>query len=218
MAESVLHPYRQEIAQLYFEERNTQAEILRYLKQAHGVHVDRSTLSRFLRSLPEASKPPLPGDPGVSPEAERFFEQYGVFETLVQGNEEIMAAFAQLHARMGVLEDAAAQRHEALLSAFGRIDALETAARQRHDILLAALKQSAAGEGQSSDQSIAMSVLHDILKQQAQDITAIRQRLSTLPAEATPASVSWTRALLVTGAFWAILLVLGTVLYVAPWL
>jgi hypothetical protein len=30
-------------------------------------------------------------------------------------------------------------------------------------------------------------------------------------------SVSWLRALLVTGAFWTILLVLGTVLYFAPW-
>ena len=216
MAESVLHPHRQEIARLYFEERNTQAEIVRYLKQAHDIHVDRSTLSRFLKSLPEASEPPAPGDPGVSPEAERFLEQYGVFETLVQGNEEIMGAFSQLHARMGMLEDAAAQRHEALLSAFGRIDALETAAGQRHDTLLAAFRQSAAGAGQSSDQSVAISVLHDILKQQAQDIAAIRQRLNA-PAERSTSSVSWLRALLVAGAFWAILLVLGTVLYVAPW-
>jgi hypothetical protein len=218
MAESVLHPYRQEIARLYFEERDTQAEILRYLKQAHHIEVDRSTLSRFLKSLPEASKPPVPGDPGVSPEAERFLEQYGVFEVLVQGNEEIIGAFSQLQSRMGILEDAAAQRHEALLSAFGRIDALEIAAGQRHDTLLAAFRQSAARGGQGSDPSIAISVLHDILKQQAQDIAAIRQGLSTPPAEAHPASVSWLRALLMTGAFWAVLLVLGTVLYVAPWL
>jgi hypothetical protein len=216
MAESVLHPHRQKIAQLYFEERNTQAEILRFLKQAHNIEVDRSTLSRFLKSLPEASTPPAPGDPGVSPEAERFIEQYSVFQTLVQGNEEIMGAFSQLHSRMSILEDADAQRHEALLSAFGRIDALETAARQRHDTLLAAFRQSAAGGGQNPDQSVAVSVLHDILKQQAQDIAAIRQRLSA-PARASTVSVSWLRALLITGAFWAILLVLGTVLYFAPW-
>jgi hypothetical protein len=215
MAESVLHPHRQKIAQLYFKERNTQAEILRYLKQAHNVHVDQSTLSRFLKSLPEASAPLEPGDPGVSPEAERFIEQYGVFQVLVQGNEEIMGAFSQLHSRMGVLEDAAAQRHEALLSAFGRIDALETAAGQRHDTLLAALRQS-AGAGPNTDQSVAISVLHDILKQQAQDIAVIRQRLSA-PAERNTSSVPWLRALLVAGAFWAILLVLGTVLYFAPW-
>jgi hypothetical protein len=216
MAESVLHTHTQEIARLYFKERNTQAEILRYLKQAYNIQVDRSTLSRFLKSLPEASEPPAPGDPGVSPEAERFIEQYGVFETLVQGNEEIMGAFSQLHSRMGVLEDAAAQRHDALLSAFGRIDALETAARQRHDTLLATLRQSAAGGGQGPDQSIAISVLHDILKRQAQDIVAIRQRLGA-PTGASTASVSWLRALLITGAFWATLLVLGAVLYFAPW-
>jgi hypothetical protein len=216
MAESVLHPHRQEIARLYFEERNTQAEVVRYLKQAYKIHVDQSTLSRFLKSLPEASTPPAPGDPGVSPEAERFIEQYGVFQTLVEGNEEIMGAFSQLHSRMGVLEEAAAQRHEALLSAFGRIDALETAARQRHDTLLATLRQSAAGGGQGPDHSVAISVLHDILKQQAQDIAAIRQRLN-VPAGRDTASVSWLRALLITGAFWAILLVLGTVLYFAPW-
>ena len=41
MAESVLQPHRQELARLYFEERNTQAEIIRYLQQAHSIRVDR---------------------------------------------------------------------------------------------------------------------------------------------------------------------------------
>src|SRR4030095_4783077 len=68
MAESVLQPHRQEIARLYFEERNTKAESIRYLQQAHGIRVDRSPLSRFLRSLPEAKEPPQPGDPGIPPE------------------------------------------------------------------------------------------------------------------------------------------------------
>ena len=53
MAESVLQPYRKDIARLYFEERNSQAEIIRYLEQAHGCKVTPSTLSRFIKALPD---------------------------------------------------------------------------------------------------------------------------------------------------------------------
>jgi hypothetical protein len=93
MAESVLQPHRQEIARLYLE-RNTQAEIIRYLQQAHGINVNRSTLSRFLQSLPEIQQP-QPGDPGISPEAERFLEQAEVYQKLQEASATLIESMSQ---------------------------------------------------------------------------------------------------------------------------
>jgi hypothetical protein len=91
--------------------------VLRYLEQAHGIRAARSTLSRFLQYQPEAQQPRRAGDPGLSPEQERFLEQREVFEFLKQSDEKLLDQMTRLLARMGVLEDAAAERQRALLDA-----------------------------------------------------------------------------------------------------
>ena len=229
MAESVLHPYRTEIARLYFEERNTQAEIIRYLQQAHGIQVNRSTLSRFLQSLPEAKQPPQPGDPGVSPEAERFLEQAEVYQKLQEASAALLESMSQLLARMGILEDTARERHEAVGGAFRTMQ--ENASASRDSVIAAlrhqeeALRSVVQGmrnlpkptEGDSKpnegDESlkIPLEVLTDEIKRQGRDLDAIRRNLS-IPASPRPRWEKvkmWSKALLITGLAWAIGLALA---------
>ena len=224
MAESVLQPHRQEIARLYFEERNTQAEIIRYLQQAHGLHVNRSTLSRFLQSLPEAKQPPQPGDPGVSPEAERFAEQSEGYQKLQEASLALIESMSQLLARMGILEDAARERHEAVGAAFRTMQEHASALR---DTVLAALRHqeealrgvvqgmrnlpkptgddSKPTEGDAS-LKIPLEVLTDEIKRQGRDLEALRRSFG-MPARSRPRWESvkmWSKALLITGLAWAI--------------
>ena len=131
-------PYRQEIVRLYFEERNTQAEIIRYLQQAHGIQVNRSTLSRFLQSLSRsAAAVPALETRAVSPEAERFLEQSEVYQKLQEASAALLESMSQLLARMGILEDAARERHEAVGGAFRTMQEHGSASR---DTVLAALR------------------------------------------------------------------------------
>jgi hypothetical protein len=224
MAESVLQPHRQEIARLYFEERNTQVEIIRYLQQAHGIQVNRSTLSRFLQSLPEAKQPPQPGDPGVSPEAERFLEQAEVYQKLQEASATLLVSMPQLLARMGILEDAARERHDAVGRAFHTMQENASASR---DSVLAALRHqeetrrsavqgmrnlprphdgdSNSHEGDAS-LKIPLEVLTDEIKRQGRDLEAIRRSLG-MPASGRPRWESvkmWSKALLIAGLAWAI--------------
>jgi hypothetical protein len=224
MAESVLQPHRQEIARLYFEERNTQAEIIRYLQQTHGINVNRSTLSRFLQSLPEAKEPPRPGDPGVSPEAERFFEQAEVYQKLQESSLALIESMSELLARMGVLEDAARERHEAVGAAFRTMQ--ENASASRDSVLAALRHQEEALRGavqgmrnlpkstgddskpNEGDESlkIPLEVLTDEIKRQGRDLEALRRSFG-MPARSRPRWESvkmWSKALLITGLLWAI--------------
>ena len=216
MAESVLHPYRQELARLYFEERNTQTEITRYLQQAHGIQVNRSTLSRFLQSLPEAKQAPQPGDPGVSPEAERFAEQYEVFQKFQEANAVLLDSMSQLLARMGILEDAARERHEAVRAAFRTIqehgnaarDTVFAALRQQEETLRRVLQERGSSPNPAGDDAslnTALAVLTDEIKRQGRDLDAIRRSLG-MPASRGPRwdrVRMWSKALLITGMVWA---------------
>lgn len=115
MAESVLQPYRKEIVRLYFEERNSQAEIIRYLEQAHGCRVTPSTLSRFIKALPEAKKPLERGEPNVSPDEEKVLQDGRVWVHLHSTLEEIVSQNAATQARLSVIEDDAAARHATII-------------------------------------------------------------------------------------------------------
>ena len=224
MAESVLQPHHQEIARLYFEERNTQAEIIRYLQQSHGITINRSTLSRFLQSLPEAKEPPRPGDPGVSPEAERFFEQAEVYQKLQESSLALIESMSELLARMGTLEDAARERHEAVGGAFRTMQENGSALR---DNVLAALRHQeetlrgvvqgmrslpkstgddAKPAGDDASLKIPLEVLTDEIKRQGRDLEVLRRNLG-MPASRRPRWESvkmWSKALLITGLAWAI--------------
>ncbi len=222
MAESVLHPYRTEIARLYFEERNTQAEIIRYLQQAHGIQVNRSTLSRFLQSLPEAKQPPQPGDPGVSPEAERFLEQAEVYQKLQEASATLLESMSQLLARMGILEDAARERHEAVGGAFRTMqehgnasrDTVFTALRSQEEALRGALQEMRSlpkPTGSDEPLNMPLEVLTDEIKRQGRDLEALRRNLG-MPVRSRPRWESvkmWSKALLITGLAWAIGLALA---------
>ena len=222
MAESVLQPHRQEIVRLHLE-RNTQAEIIRYLQQAHGIQVNRSTLSRFLNSLPELQQS-QPGDPGVSPEAERFLEQAEVYQKLQEASAALLESMSQLLARMGILEDAARERHDAVGGAFRTMQ--EHASTSRDSVLAAlrhqeeALRSVVQGmrnlpkptgddakphEGDAS-LKIPLEVLTDEIKRQGRDLEAIRRNLG-MPARRRPRwerVKMWSKALLITGLAWAI--------------
>jgi arginine repressor len=132
MAESVLQPYRTEIVRLYFEERNSQAEIIRYLEQAHGFRVTPSTLSRFIKALPEIKKPLEPGEPNVSPDEEKVLQDGRTWVLLQTTLEEIMSQHAATQARLSVIEDEAAARHATLLK---QLDTPASAAVSHQDMI-----------------------------------------------------------------------------------
>jgi hypothetical protein len=222
MAESVLQPHRQEIARLYFEERNTQAEILRYLAQAHNLRVDRSTLSRFLQSLPEAKEPPQPGDPGISPEAERFAEQYRDLQKFQEANVALIESMSQLLSRMGILEDAARERHEAMGAALHTMqqngstlrDSVLAAFRQQEQALRGMFQEMRSLPNANEDGAslkIPLEVLTDEIKRQGRDLEALRRSFG-MPARSRPRWESvkmWSKALLITGVAWGIGLALA---------
>jgi hypothetical protein len=224
MAESVLQPHRQEIARLYFEERNTQAEIIRYLQQAHSIQVNRSTLSRFLQSLPEAKESPQPGDPGVSPEAERFLEQAEIYQKLQESSLALIGSMSELLARMRTLEDGAQERHNAVGAGLRTLqenasasrDTILTALRQQQEALGGMLQERRRSPRPTGDDAnpavddaslkIPLEVLTDEIKRQGRDLDALRRRLGA-PASSSPRwgqVKMWSKALLITGLAWAI--------------
>lgn len=120
MAESVLQPYRKDISRLHFEERYSQRQIITYLEQAHSVRVTPSTLSRFIKALPEARRPPEPGEPNVSPDEEQVLQDGRIWVHVQSTLEEIISQNATTQARLSVLEDAAAEQHAALTKQLGQ--------------------------------------------------------------------------------------------------
>jgi hypothetical protein len=215
MAESVLQPHRQEIVRLHLE-RNTQAEILRYLAQAYDLRVDRSTLSRFLNALPELQQP-QPGDPGISPEAERFAEQYRDLQKFQEANVALIESMSQLLSRMGILEDAARERHEAMGTAFHTMqqngstlrDSVLAAFRQQEQALRGMFQEMRSLPNANEDGAslkIPLEVLTDEIKRQGRDLEALRRSFG-MPARSRPRWESvkmWGKALLITGLVWAI--------------
>lgn len=115
MAEATLTPYREEIARLYVTRRESQAEIIRHLERVHGVRVSKATLSRFLKTLPAAQHPPAPDGPQLSPDEEELLAKVEILEGVRVRLDELIDLVTRTHARLEVLEDAAAERHAALL-------------------------------------------------------------------------------------------------------
>jgi hypothetical protein len=214
MAEKWLDRFRDEIIQLH-RQRYTQARIRRYLEDKYTIDVPKTTLSNFIKELHAAGLLSGPDEPPLPPEADHFVEQFEVIKSLSDRIDVAIAGVAQVNARMGELEAAAAKRHQEFAEAFKRLSDLDASALQRHEALLAAINEKPAS-APSQDQGLSLSVLRDILKQQSQDIAALRQRTGFAAPEGTSSS-PWHRALLITGGFWAALLVLGAALYYAPW-
>jgi hypothetical protein len=214
MAEKWLDRYRDEIIQLHGQ-RYTQARIRRFLEDKYTIEVPKTTLSNFIKELHAAGLLSAPDEPPLPPEADHFVEQFQVIKSLSDRIDEAIAVVAQVSARMGELEAAAAKRHQEFTEAFKRVGDLDASALQRHEAVLAAINEKPAA-APVQDQGLSLSVLRDILKQQSQDIAALRQRMGLATPEG-PSSSHWHRALLVTGGFWAALLVLGAALYYAPW-
>ena len=131
---------------------------------------------------------------------------------------------SQLLARMGILEDAARERHEAVGGAFRTMQENGSALR---DSVLAALRHqeealrgvvqgmrnlpkptgddSKPAEGDAS-LKIPLEVLTDEIKRQGRDLEALRRSFG-MPARSRPRWESvkmWSKALLITGLAWAI--------------
>lgn len=214
MAEKWLDRYRDEIIQLH-RQRYTQARIRRYLEDKYTIDVPKTTLSNFIKELHAAGLLSGPDESPLPPEADHFVEQFEVYKNMNDRIDQAIAGVAQVNARMGELETAAAKRHQEFADAFKHLGDLDASALQRHEAVLAVIKEKPAASP-VQDQGLSLNVLRDILKQQSQDIAAIRQRMG-LPASEGTSSTNWHRALLVTGGCWAVLLVLGAALYYAPW-
>lgn len=193
MAERWLDKYRDEVFRLYQDQRMTQADIRRHLDEHYNIQVPKTTLSNYLRSLPAGRQLPAPGTPRVSPEEERFLEQYEVFEVLRQGQERLIDLLTQVHARMGVLEDAAAERGATLQQ---RLQAFEQVLQEYRSVLGDLQhRPDTPGETGTGHQNVALSldVIIDELKKQ-------RQTLEGVPGFRRPRV--WWRALLLTALTW----------------
>jgi hypothetical protein len=135
--ERYLDKYRDEIIMLIRDRRYTPVRIRKYLEDTHGLEVPKSTLSVFMKSLP-----PLEPVANVPPEAEHFLEQYETYTTLTDGIKNVTDLAANIYGRMGVLEDAAAARHQAVTEDIRRlVRELDTALQQRHDAMTKALQK-----------------------------------------------------------------------------
>jgi len=119
LADTWLNEYREEILELYRDNRLPQAKVIEILQKRHSITIPPTTLSRYLRTLPEARRPPAQGQPRVTPEEEAFLTQAKVFSWLRGAIEELSTNMGSLHGRMGELEDAAVQRHEAIKQLVG---------------------------------------------------------------------------------------------------
>lgn len=152
VADSVLEPYRTEIARLYFEERNSQAKIMTYLEQAHGFRVNSGTMSRFVRTL----TPPrghIPATPNLSPDEEQFLQDAELWQRVKLALDEILRGQDALLARLEVIEDETARRH-------GDLDARlrEGARASQPGGMSAALERLARGQQALEDRLEAMTI------------------------------------------------------------
>ena len=135
--ESYLDQYRDEIIMLIRDRRYTPVRIRKFLEDKYGLEVPKSTLSVYMKSLPPVVTPE-----NVPPEAEHFLEQYEVYQTLVDGMRNVTDLSANLHGRMEVLEDTAAERHKAFMEDMRRfVEALTAASDQRHELMTKALQK-----------------------------------------------------------------------------
>lgn len=223
--ESYLDQYRDEIITLYRDKRYSQVRIRKYLEDKYGLEVPKATMSLFIKALPASIS-----EPEVTPEAEHFLEQYEVYQSLVQGIKASTDIAAEVKARMGTLEDAAAERHQAVLEAILKlVNSLEGALDKRHDVVVNALHEiydalpkrdditsaiKATMQG-LDNQDPRLNAIQEALKQQSRDITAIRRNVSPV-WNTIRKHAPWMKATLFTGLAWLAVIV-GTIYYYNLW-
>lgn len=118
MAERSLDQYRDEILEIYQGGRVQQKVVIETLRKRHGLRITPSTLSRWLKEQPEAKELPAPGTPRVTAEEENFLAQAQVFAWLKEELAAVREDLVNIHARMSVIEDANAKRHQLIVEAF----------------------------------------------------------------------------------------------------
>jgi hypothetical protein len=225
MAERYLDQYRDEIITLYRDRRYSQVRIRKYLEDNYGLEVPKATMSLFIKALPASIS-----EPEVTPEAEHFLEQYEVYQSLVQGIKGATDVIANVHGRMAVLEDAAAERHQAQMEALLKlVRELEDALDKRHDAMIKALQGicdaipkredienaiKAAMQGIDS-QDPRLNAIQEALRKQSSDISAIRRNVSPV-WNTIRKHAPWMKAALFTGLFWLAVIV-GTMYYYNLW-
>jgi hypothetical protein len=222
MAERWLEKYRDEIIEMH-RQRLTQARIRRVLEDKYSIDVPKTTISNYLKELRASGLLSSPDEPPVTPEEEHFLEQADVYLKLQQSSVHVVEAIAQLLARMGILEDAARERHEAMQETLQKLEdamrqGMQTSGRAVEDTRRAIQEIARATPPSAIDEdslTLPLEVFAGELKKQTQALESLRQQLGTRHTTAMPAS--WLRALLITGAFWAVLLIVGGALYFAPW-
>src|SRR5688572_753839 len=121
MAERWLEKYRDEIIEMH-RHRVTQARIRRALEDKYSIDIPKTTLSNYIKELRASGLISTPDEPPVTPEEEHFLEQADVYLKLQQSSVHVVEAIAQLLARMGILEDAAQKRHEAMQATLQKLD------------------------------------------------------------------------------------------------
>ena len=126
---SKLDPYKDEILKLRHE-RETQANIIRYLAREHDLTVSSSALSAFIRQHSPEIPPPGPHEPRVSPEEEHFFAQSAVYGEIQGGILELREQMGQMRAAMadilqglGEQEREIQRRDEDLLNRLNKLEA-----------------------------------------------------------------------------------------------
>jgi hypothetical protein len=225
MAESrerYMDKYRDEIISLYRDRRYTKERIRRTLEDKHGVELPKSTFGRYVNSIPELKQ----ALESLPPEAEHFIEQKEVYDTIIDGIKTTRDLAAQLHGRMGVLEDATAERHKALVEAIQQLSRqLVDGIQERHEVTVQALQQFAdalsaiqartQGLEPAPDTRPALQAIQQSLQRQAVDITAIRRSVGPIWSM-VQRNAPWMKAFGLTGLFWAAVIA-GVMTYYRLW-
>jgi hypothetical protein len=228
-----LDQYRDEIIDLIEKREYNQLRIRKYLEDKYGIDVPKSTLSAFMKTLPDIV-------PDVTPEAAHFQEQYEVYTTIIEGIKITNDLGVQLNARMSQLEDAAAARQEVLiatsqqqLAAIQKLSAdliagvddrhqatakamrdIYDAIQQQNDALYA-IRAATQGIEPPPDITPALKALQESIRKQGGDITAIRRQVGPVWGMVRK-NAPWMKIFGLTSLLWLVAII-GTVWYFSLW-
>jgi len=165
------------------------------LEQKHDRQIPHSTFAAYCKTIPELKEPPN----SVPPEAENFLENFEVYQTLIQGIKATTDLAANLHGRMGILEDAAAERHKALVEALQQL--AHGMPLDNSDRILSAIRAASQGIEQI-DYRPQLNAIQEAQTHQGRDITAIRRSVGPVWSM-VQRNAPWMKAFTVMGLFWA---------------